>query len=292
MLPRPTRPRPRLGRLLFCAPLLAPLVGRPAAAQPAAVRPAATQPAPGPVRIVSGPGNGCIAGAVELPPEGVGYQTMRMSRSHFWGHPSTVAALQLLGARARSAGLPTLYMNDLSRPRGGPTAGVHASHQTGLDADVSLDLSPRPALTLTRAQRDALDPPGLVAPDRRGVDPARWRPQHITLLRLAAGLPGLDRVLVNPAIKRQLCLEATGDRSWLRLIRPWYGHAAHMHLHFRCPANQPECRDQPPPPPGDGCDASLQWWFDQLDAPPPPPSPPRVPPPLPPFCQALLGVER
>lgn len=267
------------------------LAGWPALAQPAPPRPVLSRPAPGPVRIVAGPGGGCIAGAVELPAEGVGYRTIRMSRSHFWGHPSTVAALQVLGARARAAGLPTLYMNDLSRPRGGPMS-VHASHQTGLDADVSLDLSPK--YPLTAAQRDALDPPGLVAPDRRRVDPARWRPQHVALLRLAAGLPGIDRVLVNPAIKRQLCLDATGDRSWLRLIRPWYGHAAHMHLHFRCPADQPECRDQPPPPPGEGCDASLQWWFDQLDAPrpPPPPAPPRVPPPLPPFCQALLGVER
>lgn len=286
----PTRPRAPIRRPWLLPLVSAPLVSALFAGPPALARSAASaQPAPGPVRIVSGPGGGCIAGAVELPAEGVGYRTIRMSRSHFWGHPSTVAALQILGARARAAGLPTLYMNDLSRPRGGPMS-VHASHQTGLDADVSLDVSPK--YPLTPAQRDALDPPGLVAPDRRGVDPARWRPEHVALLRLATGLPGIDRVLVNPAIKRQLCVQATGDRGWLRLIRPWYGHAAHMHLHFRCPADQPECRDQPPPPPGEGCDASLQWWFDQLDAPPPPPAPPRIPPPLPPFCQALLGVER
>ena len=245
--------------------------------------PAGAQETP---RIVGGPGVGCIAGAVELPPEGPGYQTIRASRSWFWGHPDTIAALQLLAVRARAAGLPTLYMNDISRPRGGPTAGLHASHQTGLDADVWLDVRPKPALTAL--QRDGLEVDSLVARDGRGVDPSRWSPAHGTLLRLAAGLPGLDRVLVNPAIKRQLCLEAAGDRGWLRLIRPWYGHASHMHLHFRCPPGQAECKDQAPPPPGDGCDATLDWWFAQLDKPPPPVAPAR-PPPLPAACAAILG---
>ena len=60
-------------------------------------------PAPGPPRIVGGAGAGCIAGAVELPPTGPGFETIRMSRSTFWGHPNTVAGLQLLAARARAA---------------------------------------------------------------------------------------------------------------------------------------------------------------------------------------------
>ena len=236
-------------------------------------------------RIVGGRGGGCIAGAMELPADGPGYRTIRASRSWFWGHPATIAALQLLARQAQQTGLATLYMNDISRPRGGPMQGVHASHMLGLDADVWLDLHPKPALT--PAQRDAVEVDSLVRLDGRGVDPGRWTPGHTALLRLAAGLPGIDRVLVNPAIKRQLCQEASGS-AWLRLIRPWYGHSAHMHLHFRCPPNQPECRDQPPPPPGDGCDASLDWWFAQLDAPPKPAAPPR-PPVLPAACAAILA---
>ena len=245
-------------------------------------------PAPGPPRIVGGAGAGCIAGAVELPPTGPGFETIRMSRSTFWGHPNTVAGLQLLAARARAAGLPSLYVNDLSLPRGGPMLGTHASHMNGLDADVWLDVGPKPALT--RAERDAVEPKSLVSADRRGVDPDRWRPAHLTLIRLAAGLTGIDRILVNPAIKQQLCRDAAGDRGWLQVVRPWYGHGAHMHLHLRCPAGQAECRDAAPPPPGDGCDASLQWWFDQLDLPPRPPSPPPPPPPLPPACGDILGA--
>ena len=110
----------------------------------------------------------------------------------------------------------------------------------------------------------------------------------MTLLRLAAGLPGVDRILVNPAIKQQLCRTAIGDRAWLRTIRPWYDHASHMHIHFRCPAGQSECLDQAPVPPGDGCDASLAWWFEQLDLPPRPPGPPRPPPRLPAACAAIM----
>lgn len=250
---------------------------------------AAAQPAPGFVesRIVSGPGGGCIAGAVELPDRGPGYQTIRASRSWFWGHPDTIAALETLGLRAQATGLPTLYINDISRPHGGPMAGLHASHQLGLDADVWLDVSPKPELT--SAARNDVEVASLVRPDGRGVDPARWTGETITLLRLAAGLPGIDRVLVNPAIKQQLCRTPMADRAWLRLIRPWYGHAAHMHLHFRCPAGQPDCHDLAPVPPGDGCDATLAWWFEQLDAPPRPPAPQRPPLPLPAACAAILA---
>ena len=118
----------------------------------------------------------------------------------------------------------------------------------------------------------------MVRPDGRDIDPAAWSPRVTTLLRMAAGLPEVDRILVNPAIKQQLCREVTGDRSWLHLIRPWYGHAAHMHIRFRCPADQSDCVQAAPPPPGDGCDATLQWWFDQLDAPAKPLGPYKPPP--------------
>ncbi len=88
---------------------------------------------------------------------------------------------------------------------------------------------------------------GGVAGHRRtgaASSPRSGAPAYATLIRLATELPGVDRVLVNPAIKRQLCLRRTGDRAWLRLVRPWYGHTAHMHIHFRCPPGQTECRDQ------------------------------------------------
>ena len=244
---------------------------------------AAAQPT---TRIVGGPGPGCIAGAVELPPTGPGYVTIRQSRSSFWGAPSTVVALELLARRASAAGLGTLYMNDLSLPRGGPMAGLHASHMLGLDADVWLDTRPKPALDA--AGRNRIEVESLVAPDGRSVDTARWSPGVQTLVALATQLPGVDRVLVNAAIKKELCL-SSGDHRWLHLVRPWYGHASHMHIHFRCPPGQAECHDQAPPPPGDGCDASLDWWFTRLDQPPAPPGRPAPPPKLPAACGPILA---
>jgi penicillin-insensitive murein endopeptidase len=247
-------------------------------------------PAPGPLRIIGQGSAGCIAGAVRLPDSAVGLQTIRTSKSSFWGAPETVAALLTLGQRAYAAGLPDLYMGDLSAPRGGPLRGGHFSHQMGIDADVYLDLSPRP--TLTAEQRDTLEPPSMVRADGRNIDPAHFGPAQITLLHLATELPGVDRVLVNAAIKRGLCENVTGDRAWLRFIRPWWGHASHMHINFRCPAGQPLCPARPPPPPpGDGCDASLDWWFAQLDKPPAPPGPPARPPQPPEACRAILSGE-
>ena len=166
--------------------------------------------------------------------------------------------------------------------------GGHVSHQIGLDADIGLDMRPRPPLR--PRQRSTSTLPTMVRGDGRGVDPTAWSPRVITLLRIAAALPEVDRILVNPAIKQQLCREVTGDRTWLHLIRPWYDHAAHMHIRFRCPEGQSDCIQAPPPPPGDGCDATLQWWFDQLNAPPQPAA--RVtnrrqrPPPAAPSCPA------
>ena len=256
----------------------------------ALVAAAPTTPAPGPVHVI-GTGLGCIAGAVRLPDEAPGLQTVRLSQSSFWGHPETVANVLTLGQRAKAAGLPDLYMGDLSLPRGGPMPGGHASHQRGLDADVYLDVvGPHPVLQ--RTAREGIEQPSLVRPDGRAVDPTRWRPEHVVLLKLATTLPLMDRVLVNAAIKKQLCDSVTGDRAWLRSIRPWYGHAAHMHISFKCPAGQPECASLAPPPPGDGCDASLQWWFDRLDH-KPEPAPSGKPPPkpkLPAACVKLLSA--
>jgi len=228
---------------------------------------------------------------VRLPESGPGFATIHLGRSAFWGAPQTIAGVETLGREAQAAGFGTLYVEDISRPRGGPLPGGHVAHQLGLDVDIGLDTTQKPALT--PATRETVELPSLVSADQRGVDPARWGPDAIALLKLAAGLPGVDRVLVNPAIKRQLCSDVRTDprqpdSGWLRLIRPWWGHAAHMHIHFRCPEGQTDCVQQAPPPAGDGCDATLQWWFEQLDAPPAPPGPVKPPPRPPAACLAVM----
>ena len=131
-------------------------------------------PAPAPLHIIGGQAAGCIAGAVRLPAEGPGFQTIHLSRSSFWGAPSTIARIETLGEQVRAAGLGDLYIEDISRPRGGPLPGGHLSHQLGLDVDVGLDVTPKRALTA--AERETVELPSMVRPDQRGVDPARWTP--------------------------------------------------------------------------------------------------------------------
>ena len=176
---------------------------------------AVARPAPGPVRIIGSTGLGCIAGAVELPDQGPGWQSVRVSRNRHWGHPSMVAWVEAFAGRARAMGLPDLWIGDLSQPRGGPMTFGHASHQAGIDADIWLDLNPKPLVPA--AQRERIPEVSLVLPDGSGVDPAHFTERHVALIRLAAQMPGLDRLLVNPAIKQELCRRHHGE-AWLRRV--------------------------------------------------------------------------
>ncbi|MGD0431694.1 MAG: penicillin-insensitive murein endopeptidase [Acetobacteraceae bacterium] len=267
------------------------LLAREAAAQSGPAYGPVGPPVPGPLHIIGGgPNGGCIAGAVRLPPEGGWYETIHGRISHFWGAPVTIQGIVTLAEKAHANGLPPLLIEDISRPRGGPMPGGHAAHQVGLDVDVALDMRTRGYLT--DEQRDSIQIASLVRPDYRDIEPSMWSDSVARLLWLAATLPGVDRVLVNAAIKQQLCRTVTGDRSWMRYIRPWYGHAAHMHIHFKCPPDQTDCVSMAPPPPGDGCDATLQWWFAQLNAPTAPPEAPKPKPRLPEACYAMFGWEQ
>lgn len=223
-----------------------------------------------------------------MPESGPGYRAVRVSRNRHWGHPEAIQVAQEIAAAAAKAGLPTLYIGDIGQPRGGPLPFGHASHQTGQDIDVWFNLAPKPALEPPAAREQIATPSLVLAGPPPSVDPRTFTPRHVTLLRIAATNPAVDRVLVNPAIKRHLCETLTGDRAWLRLLRPWWGHDDHMHVHVRCPPDSPSCRDPAPIPPGEGCDATLAWWFSQ--PPVPPASAARGRPDLPGACVALGRV--
>ena len=273
--------------LLFLATPASAAEGLPARAADWA---AATRPTAGPPRAIGGTALGCLAGAVQLPFDGPGWQAIRTSRNRHWGHPAAIGLVEHVAREARAAGLPELWIGDIAQPRGGPMPWGHASHQTGLDVDIWLDLRPKPRVPL--AQREEVTIPSLVLPDESGVDPARWTARHGQLIRIAAEAPGVDRVLVNHAIKRRLCQDhagAPGAEAWLRRVRPWRGHDSHMHIRLRCPPGSPDCRDIAPPPPGDGCDASLDWWRSP-ESRRPAPGPPGPPPRLPAACTAVLAA--
>jgi len=134
-----------------------------------------------------------------------------------------------------------------------------------------------------------------VREDRLDIDPKVFTPGHVLVLRDAAQEPAVQRIFVNPAIKKALCREAKGDRSWLSKIRPWWGHDYHFHIRMRCPRGASECESQPSQSEDEGCQPSdLAYWFtDSVLHPKPPPTPPKPKPPMtlaqmPAACKAVL----
>jgi penicillin-insensitive murein DD-endopeptidase len=242
-------------------------------------------PAPGPPRSVGAYTAGCVQGAVTLPPEGPGFQTMRRYRRRFFGHPILIRYVQELANAATEQGLGVLSIGDLGQARGGPAPSGHASHQSGLDVDIWFWLA-RNEPPLSTIERETIAAPSLVTSDGRALATSQWSPQHAQVLRLATGFDAVERIFVNPVIKKALCQQAAGA-PWLRKLRPWWGHDDHFHVRLHCPMGDIECQTQEPPPPGDGCGTDLAWWFTE-EARKPPPRTGTRPVPLPTACDEIL----
>ncbi|WP_166417872.1 penicillin-insensitive murein endopeptidase [Cochlodiniinecator piscidefendens] len=217
---------------------------------------------------------GCLAGAEQLPETGPTWQAMRLSRNRNWGHPRTIDFIERLSRQADRIGWNGLYIGDISQPRGGPMLSGHRSHQIGLDIDIWM----RPAmdLNLSRRARENLSSISMRRAGGAYVND-NWTPEHHAILRAAAQDSDVARIFVFPGAKVQMCNDETGDRSWLRKIRPWWGHHYHFHVRMACPRGARHCEDQAPPPPGDGCDAARQWVADILNPPAPDPNAPVAP---------------
>ena len=227
-------------------------------------------------RSHGGYANGCVAGAEQLPETGPTWQAMRLSRNRNWAHPTTIEFVQDLSRQATQLGWDGLYVGDLSQPRGGPMTDGHRSHQSGLDVDIWM--LPARDLTLSRRDRENISSISMRRAQGAYVND-NWTPSHHAILRAAAQDPRVARIFVFPGAKVQMCNDETGDRSWLRNIRPWWGHHYHFHVRLNCPRGSRNCVDQAPPPPGDGCADAELWVADILNPPPPnpdaTPSPPR-----------------
>ena len=254
-----------------------------------------TEPAEGQAKVIGFYAKGCLLGARDLPYDGESWQVMRLSRNRNWGHPKLIAFLERESRKLREAGIwPGFLVGDMAQPRGGPMITGHASHQVGLDADVWL--TPMPARTLTRGEREETSATNVVRADRLDVDYSKWTPAHMAMIKAVASEPEVQRIFVNPAIKKAICRDARGDRSWMSKVRPMYGHDYHFHIRLTCPAGEESCQRQEPPPSGDGCDASLAWWFkDSVLHPKPDPfykgKRPLAMSALPAECRAVLNAK-
>ena len=162
------------------------------------------RPTPGPTQSIGFYTAGCLQGAQALPLDGPGYEAIRISRNRYWGQPVTLDFIKTLSEKVRAAGQAPLYIGDIGQPRGGPAPSGHASHQTGLDADIWFERQPGAAARAGRPR----EPAAALAGARRrrrhrrhGLHPAAchaccgWR----------AEMPHLDRLFVNKWIKQRLC---------------------------------------------------------------------------------------
>ena len=219
------------------------------------------RPAAGPPVPYGFYAKGCMSGAVAIPTDGPTWQAMRLSRNRRYGQPQMISVIERLSQdAARLDGWPGLLLGDISQPRGGPMLSGHASHQIGLDADIWL--TPMPSRTLSASERENISATSMLKKNAfLTVDPKIWTKAHARILMRAASYPEVQRIFVNPAIKKKLCDSWTGDRTDMGKIRPYYGHDYHFHIRLHCPPGVTSCKKQAEVNDDDGCGKSLEWWF-------------------------------
>jgi penicillin-insensitive murein endopeptidase len=251
-----------------------------------------TAPAPGPPESIGYYTAGCVQGAQPLPLDGPGYEAIRISRNRYWGQPVMLEYIEALAVSIKALGQAHLYIGDIGQPRGGPAPTGHASHQTGLDADIWFERQPG----ARRAPQDRENPRlrSLVRADDGGIDDEVFSQAHVTLLRTAAEMPYVDRIFVNRWIKQRLCQTVSGDRRWLNKLVVWVGHDEHFHVRLHCPPGNAQCQPQAAYYADDGCGEPLDIWFRRQ--PPvtlPPEGTPQKPyrPKLPAACAAVLNAR-
>lgn len=219
--------------------------------------------------------NGCLAGGQELEETGSHWQAMRLSRNRNWGHSELIDYIETLSADvARNTSWAGLYVGDLAQPRGGPMLTGHASHQSGIDADIWM--LPATRLNLSVQEREDLSSISVRAQRGASVN-GNWTADHAEVLRLAASDPRVARIFVTTGVKVWLCENVTGDRSWLSHIRPANGHHYHFHVRLNCPRGDGNCQNQAMPQ-GDGCQEAYDRAARIIT--PPPPGPPNNDPPV------------
>lgn len=244
-------------------------------------------PATGKAQSIGAYSGGCVVGALPLPADGAGYRVMRLSSRRFYGHPVLIRFIQALGERVAAEELGVLLIGDLGQPRGGPIPLGHRSHQNGLDVDIWFHLLfDTQHKRLSSAEREHLHAVSMLTLDHQSLDPQSWSSSHVALLRSVAGFAEVERIFIHPLIKRALCRQGE-HRGWLRKVRPWWGHDEHFHVRLRCPEEDALCIPQEPLPAGDGCDATLEWWFSE-EAKTPQQYLPPPPPILPEACRNVL----
>ena len=205
---------------------------------------------------------GCMRNSAAIPMEGEGFQVIRPGRGRYFANPETIEFIVDLGKRVNEYVNGIILVGDVARQTGGPMLDEHSSHQTGLDADILYWQHPIALQrSLTVRERESIFPQSVLNDQRTGVDDSKWDDRIGRIVKAAASYADVDRIFVNPFIKRKLCSEYPGE-SWLAKLRPWYGHDGHFHVRLKCPEGNGSCVPQDPVNTHDtGCGSDLASWF-------------------------------
>lgn len=204
--------------------------------------------------------SGCVDGAVALPETGNGYSVIRPSKKRFFGHPALIKYIKALAGIVHQGGLGNILVSDMSMPRGGPIHDYHISHQNGLDVDILYNvISDKEKNNMTHSDYENMEVPSVVNENFLSLNRSVWNSSHVKLIQLAAGFEQVERIYVDPLIKKELCKKFYNEK-WITKIRPWWHHHDHFHVRIKCPAGSTHCVPQKNSHLGADC-TSLSWWF-------------------------------
>jgi len=185
---------------------------------------------------------GTLINSVPLPEKGPGYITNAYQRDFQWGTRNLISVIEYAGAQLYKKYDRNMTVGALSRRTGGSIG--HASHQNGLDADISY-------LTW--------DPQNLSSLIHNGKLTTNFDYQKNYFLIqtfISTGLVSL--VFVSPQVKRALCeysksIGLSSDPIQKRIIS-YKDHDTHMHVRMYCPVTSPKCEGQLEVLSHNGCD--------------------------------------
>lgn len=204
---------------------------------------------------------GCVLNPRQLPVDGFGYQVIRTSRNRNYGNMELVKFTERLTTKVKSNYSAKLLIADMTKKNGGPMLDDHSSHQTGLDIDILyIEKGNGNNKYLSISEREKLSPKSLLNGSKTAVSPKKWSWINGEILKIAASDNSVDRIFVNPAVKKDLCNKYGGE-DWLKKLRPWWGHDGHFHVRIKCPENNKKCVPSPALPDDIGCGSELDWWF-------------------------------
>ena len=216
---------------------------------------------------------GCLDGAIDLANGRPDWELLKPSRHRHYGTPEMRAFLEYLSDK-----IGRLEVGDVAHAAGGPLIGGHASHETGLDADLRYEVLSR-IRVFTPQERENWRAAVVAVHEMRGFPKKpyleshmyknAWNDELTMLLQNAAEFYSVERIFVSPPIKKMLCEKLKTNPAWLAKIRPWYGHDDHFHVRLACPLLNPDCVAQEPvgrdvtDSTGVGCAGKdFAWWFD------------------------------